>query len=121
MFKESLRRKLKLYVKEGALEQVAIVFSGRYHTSFLEIQELAQMVVDGAEEVIAGPHPLILVIENDIAKVLGNAINVLLKRQKKFICIDGIFANDGDYIDIGEPVAQGRVVPVVTKTLIFNT
>ena len=56
-----------------------------------------------------------------IAKVLGNAINVLLKRQKKFICIDGIFANDGDYIDIGEPVAQGRVVPVVTKTLIFNT
>lgn len=47
------------------------------------------MVVDGAEEVIAGPHPLILVIENDIAKVLGNAINVLLKRQKKFICIDG--------------------------------
>lgn len=121
MFKESLRRKLKLYETEGALEQVAIVFSGRYHTSFLEIQELAQMVVDGAEEVIAGPHPLILVIENDIAKVLGNAINVLLKRQKKFICIDGIFANDGDYIDIGEPVAQGRVVPVVTKTLIFNT
>ena len=121
MFKESLRRKLKLYETEGALEQVAIVFSGRYHTSFLEIQELAQMVVDGAEEVIAGPHPLILVIENDIAKVLGNAINVLLKRQKKFICIDGIFANDGDFIDIGEPVAQGRVVPVVTKTLIFNT
>lgn len=60
MFKESLRRKLKLYETEGALEQVAIVFSGRYHTSFLEIQELAQMVVDGAEEVIAGPHPLIL-------------------------------------------------------------
>lgn len=66
------------------LNRLPIVFSGRYHTSFLEIQELAQMVVDGAEEVIAGPHPLILVIENDIAKVLGNAINVLLKRQKKF-------------------------------------
>ena len=31
MFKESLRRKLKLYETEGALEQVAIVFSGRYH------------------------------------------------------------------------------------------
>ena len=62
-----------------------------------------------------------VVLENDIAKVLGNAINVLLERKKDFICIDGIYANDGDYIDIGEPVAMGRVVPVVTKTLIFNS
>ena len=59
-------------------------------------------------------------IENDIAKALGNALNVLLENGKDIICIDGIYANDGDYIDIGEPVAMGRVVPVVTKTLIFN-
>ncbi|MCI9479647.1 MAG: ethanolamine ammonia-lyase reactivating factor EutA [Lachnospiraceae bacterium] len=121
LFQETLRRKLQVYKTEGKLEQVAIVFSGRYHTSFAQIQELARAVAEGADEVIAGPHPLILVIENDIAKVLGNALNVLLERRKSFICIDGIFGNDGDYIDIGEPVAQGSVVPVVTKTLIFNT
>lgn len=121
LFSEAIQRKLQLYYTEGQLEQVAIVFSGKYHTSFRQIQELAQTIVRGAEAVIAGPHPLILVIENDIAKVLGNAVNVLLERKKDFICIDGIFANDGDYIDIGEPVAQGRVVPVVTKTLIFNS
>lgn len=121
LFRETLRKKLQIYVTEGKLEQVAIVFSGRYHTSFRSVQELAKAIADGAEAVIAGPHPLVLVIENDIAKVLGNAINVLLERKKSFICIDGIFANDGDYIDIGEPVAGGSVVPVVTKTLIFNT
>ena len=103
------------------MEQVAIVISGKYHTSFLQIQELAQMIAEGAEAVISGPYPLIVVVENDIAKVLGNAINVLLERKKDFICIDGIYANDGDYVDIGEPVALGSVVPVVTKTLIFNS
>lgn len=97
------------------MTRIAIVFSGRISYQFSGDSGTAQMVVDGAEEVIAGPHPLILVIENDIAKVLGNAINVLLKRQKKFICIDGIFANDGDYIDIGEPVAQGASFPLSQK------
>ena len=55
---------------------------------------------------IKGSYPLILVIENDIAKVLGNALNVLLERKKDVICIDGIHAQSGDYIDIGEPVAN---------------
>ena len=64
---------------------------------------------------------MILVIENDIAKVLGNAIRVLLEGKKDVICIDGIHTRNGDYIDIGEPVAEGHVVPVVTKTLIFNS
>ena len=121
LFQETLFRKLQIFQNEGQMEQVAIVFSGRYHSSFLKVQELADMIIKGAEAVIAGPHPLIVVLENDIAKVLGNALNVLLERKKDVICIDGIYANDGDYLDIGEPVALGRVVPVVTKTLIFNS
>ena len=44
-----------------------------------------------------------------------------MERKKDVICIDGIHAQSGDYIDIGEPVADGHVVPVVTKTLIFNS
>ena len=121
LFQTTLQRKLQLFMNEGHMEQVAIVVSGKYHTSFLKVQELAEMIIHGAEAVISGQYPLIIVLENDIAKVLGNAINVLLERKKDFICIDGIYANDGDYIDIGEPVAMGRVVPVVTKTLIFNS
>jgi len=34
--------------------------------------------------------------------------------------VDGIHAKGGDYVDIGEPLAGGAVVPVVVKTLILN-
>ncbi|MBS6195922.1 MAG: ethanolamine ammonia-lyase reactivating factor EutA [Clostridiales bacterium] len=120
IFRKAIRDRLVLYKTENILEQTAIAFSGKYHTGFWQIQELADIILEGADEVIRGSYPLILVIENDIAKALGNALNVRLERRKAVICIDGIHAGDGDYIDIGEPMADGRVVPVVTKTLIFN-
>ena len=74
-----------------------------------------------AKEVIRSRHPLIVVVENDIGKALGNALNVMLQHEKDVICIDGIKTLSGDYIDIGEPIAGGQVLPVVIKTLIFNS
>ncbi len=117
----SIARQIPLYYFEGKLEQVAISLTGNFHTSFLEVQELAKAIIKGAQEIIKSNHSLVLVVENDIGKVLGNALNVLLERRKDVICIDGIRAQEGDYIDIGEPLANGRVVPVITKTLIFNS
>ena len=90
-------------------------------TSFAAIQETAGAVIQGAQEVIEADFPLILVIENDIAKALGHALNVQLEHKKDVICIDGIQTLSGDYVDIGEPMGGGHVVPVVIKTLVFNS
>lgn len=117
----SIRTQIPLYKPEGKLEQIAIAFTGSDHTSFLDIQKLAGALTEGAQEVIASQFPLVIVVENDIAKALGHALNVQLKHSKDVICIDGIRTLSGDYIDIGEPVGGGRVVPVVIKTLIFNS
>ena len=119
--RDAIRRQMPMYQPEGRIEQVAIAFSGRSYTSFAAIQKLAAAVTDGAAESIAGGNPLILVVEADIGKVLGNALNVRLDFRKDVICIDGIRTQDGDYVDIGAPVADGQVVPVVVKTLIFNS
>lgn len=117
----SISGQLPMYYSEGKLEAVAISLTGNYHTSFTQVQELAEAIIQGSHELINSEHPLVLIVENDIGKVLGNALNVLLDRRKEVICIDGIHAQEGDYIDIGEPMANGRVVPVITKTLIFNS
>ena len=88
---------------------------------FAGIQELAQAIINGAKVLIRLKYPLLIVAEHDIAKALGHALNVKLKHSKEVICIDGIRTQSGDYIDIGEPIGEGRVVPVVIKTLIFNS
>ena len=119
--KSSIRDQLPLYRPEGVMEQVAIAFTGENRTSFVEVQDLAAAIIESTKEVIESRYPLIVVVENDIGKVLGNALNVMLGNQKDVICIDSIHASSGDYIDIGEPVAGGQVLPVVIKTLIFNS
>ena len=48
LFQTTLQRKLQLFMNEGHMEQVAIVVSGKYHTSFLKVQELAEMIIHGA-------------------------------------------------------------------------
>ena len=61
---------------------------------------------------------MIFILENDFAKALGQTIRMITGGKEKVICIDGIRAEDGDYIDIGKPI--GDVLPVVVKTLVFG-
>jgi len=120
-FAAAISRQMPIYMTEGKMELTAIAFNGKSKTGFKEIQLLAHMIIDNAKAITDSKYPLIIVVENDIGKVLGNALQLMLGSDKDVICIDGIRTQNGDYIDIGEPLADGHVVPVVIKTLIFNS
>ncbi|MDF2987733.1 MAG: eutA [Eubacterium sp.] len=61
---------------------------------------------------------MIVILENDFAKALGQTIKNLMRNDRPVICLDKIKVDAGDFIDIGRPIAG--VVPVVIKTLIYN-
>ena len=64
--------------------------------------------------------PLIVILEHDMAKVLGMAMRRVLQGRRRVICIDGIKVEQGDYVDLGRPVLDGLVIPIVVKTLLFG-
>ncbi|MGN0708738.1 MAG: ethanolamine ammonia-lyase reactivating factor EutA [Anaerovoracaceae bacterium] len=119
-FPEVLADKIDVFENGGTDEVVAIGLRGYKYKHFDDIQDLADAIIASLGRYNNPDIPLVVVIENDIAKALGNALKLRMDKRRKLICIDSIFARDGDYIDIGEPVANGTVLPVITKTLIFN-
>ena len=109
---ENLHPRLEKY--EGM--PVAIAFAGLSSPSYSEVKQVARQIIRLFD---SEPFPITVIIENDFAKALGQVIRNMLVDAKQIICIDGIKALDGDYVDIGMPVSQ--TVPVTVKTLAFHS
>jgi len=120
-FKDELPSGEGVHSSEGnsTYQVVAVGFSGVHNPSFDLIKDITGKVIRGMDYYLKGNNPIILIIENDMAKALGYALMNALP-GKKCIVLDSIKVDTGDYIDIGLPAAAGRVVPVVVKTLVFG-
>ena len=69
-------------------------------------------------EIIPLGKPLIVIIERDYAQALGQTVKGLTP-QRSLLVIDQVGLLEGDYIDVGNPLMDGRVVPLSIKTLVF--
>ncbi|MEG6521015.1 ethanolamine ammonia-lyase reactivating factor EutA [Desulfotomaculum sp. 1211_IL3151] len=120
-FKAGLVRQLQPYQLDGFNEPLAISLKGIGGVQFSKIQEAARAIMEGAKDYIASKQPLILILEEDCAKVLGQTLQYYLGHRAGIICLDQLCVDDGDYIDIGEPIMANTVVPVIIKTLVFES
>jgi len=86
----------------------------------LDYESLTQLA-NGLKEfsnTMPGDRPLIVIIERDYAQALGQTVKGLAP-SRSLLVIDQVGLSEGDYIDIGTPLMDGRVVPLSVKTLIF--
>lgn len=106
---------------DESIQYLALALKGPITPAFKDIQELAKGVALGMAKYLDSKQPLILVLEDDCGKVLGQCLEVSLGKKVEIVCIDQVRVEVGDYIDIGKPLIGGSVVPVMVKTLVFNS
>lgn len=97
---------------------VVIALDGEPDPSYQRLKALAGALAEASGALPAGA-PLLLVVESDIAKALGQAAAGRLT-GRAVVSLDSIHVEQNDYIDMGRPLMGGLVVPVVVKTLIFG-
>lgn len=87
---------------------------GLENPKFSELCKLADAVALSME----GRSSVILSVEQDMGKALGQALHSLIP-HKPLLCLDGLRLPDHAYLDVGTPVAGGAALPVVIKTIVL--
>lgn len=102
---------------DTAVDHFAIALDLNRTLDYAALLQLANGLSDFSRSLPAG-RPLIVIIERDYAQALGQTIKGLIP-SRPLLVIDQVGLMEGDYIDVGSPLMDGRVVPLSVKTLVF--
>ena len=97
--------------KQDGLAVIAL--EGIASPQYRQVREMAEKI---ASAVTTGP--VLLCLQQDMAKALGQALALKMGADAQILCIDRVKLQRGSYLDVGVPV--GPALPVVVKTLILS-
>ena len=114
---EDLAAKIRLFgADRGRIP--AISAPAMRSKSFADVSGVATAIAAAADS-CGLDGPLVILCADDIGKIVGGLVKNRLRRARAIVSIDQVSAGELDYIDIGEPLHGGTVVPVAVKTLVF--
>jgi ethanolamine utilization protein EutA len=105
---EMIRQRLEKLDGQGVL-----ALPGLRAPGYRAVEELAEKILTGWNG-----QSVLVVLEEDMAKALGQQLALKLGRDAKILCIDRVWLAEGSYLDVGVPVETA--FPVVIKTLILG-
>ena len=115
-----LTETFRWFLRQNDCRNAVIAMDGDPNPSYMAVQRLAKCIAQTADAVLPPSEPVMIVLRHDMAKVLGRQIRAVLGDGRPVISIDSVVVQQNDYIDMGRPLMEGMVIPVVVKTLIFG-
>jgi ethanolamine utilization protein EutA len=104
--------------KEG-YEIVALYFKDPVKVNYPDLELFARSIESALVNSIKNKIPVILIFEKDVACSVGNVIRRETSLKNNLLSLDELSLNDGDWIDISEPLVGHQVFPVTVKSLVF--
>jgi ethanolamine utilization protein EutA len=104
---------------EGEVE-AALAFRWRGAPSYSRLSAFATGIARGLPRTITAGKPLYLVLDGDVAQMLGHLLREEMQVGSELLVIDGIVLWDFDYVDIGRIRLPSHTVPVTVKSLVFS-
>jgi len=106
-------------LKEGE-ETVALYFKDPIRNTYPKVELFAKSIEAALPNSIDKKIPIILIFETDIACSVGNVIRRETGLKTNLLTLDELDLKEGDWVDIGKPLAGNQVFPVTVKSLVFN-
>ena len=117
---EPVIRRIQWALGQNDAEHFILAMPGKRNPGYMEMKRAAASIRQIMDRVQPPGEPILLVIESDIAKAMGQMIRQQPDLKRQVVAIDSIHVEDGEYVDMGKPMMNGMVIPVVVKTLIFG-
>lgn len=117
---EPVIRRIQWVLGQNDEEHFILAMPGKRNPGYMEMKRAAASIRQIMDRVQPPGEPILLVIESDIAKAMGQMIRQQPDLKRQVVAIDSIHVEDGEYVDMGKPMMDGMVIPVVVKTLIFG-
>jgi ethanolamine utilization protein EutA len=117
---QSIRQHFSSFDLTEGEDHIALAFRWSGDPSYERIFAFAQGIKQAMSNTIENGKPLIVVLDGDIGRTLGNLLRDELGIANDILSIDGIMLQDFDFIDIGRVLYPSGTLPVTVKSLVFN-
>jgi ethanolamine utilization protein EutA len=119
--KTAIERALSRFDLSEGVDPLILAFNNSVRPSYENLKEFAMGVVSALPNTIKNETPIFMCFDADIGNSVGNVMKRETGIKNELLSIDEIRLKEGDFVDIGEPIIEDVVVPVVIKTLVFDS
>ena len=127
--RQLVAERIRWFRTQSDAPRIILAIEGQRDPEYTAMKRLADTLVLGMADALPPDAPFLLVVREDIAKALGQLMRQRARTpgedggsgmRRPVIALDAIKVEQGNYVDFGNPIMGGLVIPVVVKTLIFG-